>query len=248
MSWFSKLTQEPETPIVRSKAEPSAPPEPEADDLGPLIDAAEADALARLPALMDEARKAHADDAAAYSFECKRWGDFLSLFIRRIGRNWMENEASAKQFATSVNLSQVRDIRLVEGHAVDQNGVLEYGCKIVVGSGYSFVTHPLPKRARKGERYEVAPLLPGIEPGGAMFELREKGGARSLAYCEIDDDAPLRETKGFLRPASDDRVVFSGIDATVLAPFGRGQEVLDAILAEIERGAPPADLPPRVPA
>jgi hypothetical protein len=55
-------------------------------------------------------------DNAGYSFEAKRWGDFLSIFMSRQGT----------KYATSLNLGKTTEITLLEGHPPDLNGSLSY--------------------------------------------------------------------------------------------------------------------------
>lgn len=55
-------------------------------------------------------------DSNSYSFEAKRWGDFLTIYVSRQGQ----------KYAGSVNIGQTHEIILTEGHAPDLGGTLVY--------------------------------------------------------------------------------------------------------------------------
>lgn len=87
MSWFGQKDA-PEKPSenvdLNATEREAARAEVEA-----LRQAEEAKAMAALPGLYEEAKAAHAQDVAAYSFECRRWGDYLTVFVSRLGGAWL---------------------------------------------------------------------------------------------------------------------------------------------------------------
>lgn len=188
---------------------------------------AELAALARAeePAVLARAHEraaafavAYERDLAAYKFECRRWGDFLALFIERANPNHERGEpAAVLTCATAVNLRDTRELRLDEGHGPDDEGVVCYYWNTVGGS----------------DRLCVAAWPPaGSYPRLFALDDPDRG---YLSYGP--DNMVDYKTSNYPRPAGDDRIRFEGIGGTLYAPAGRGAEVRDVILREIERGS-----------
>lgn len=201
--------------------------------------AAEPAALARSDELMAEFRDHHERDVAGYRFECRRWGDFLSLFIERNGRKlgpWAR-EWGRQTFATSVNVGATTSIRLAVGHGPDTEGKVGWTAYARADEGGGCVSWDGFNWPPKGYHLEVDAELPYI-PRLDLFEIRERPAADPTMHCGntmyVQSWTTLRETTApFARPAKDDRILFEGIGATVFAPAGLGQGVLDLILSTI---------------
>lgn len=184
--------------------------------------AAEPDALAKADALLVEAIAEHEKDAASYRFECRRWGDFLSLFIGRtthrgVGdwRGWQQ-VYSPETYATSINIRETREIRLDRGNEPDRNGRLEYYVSHSVGDNRVMPSYPRPQMQR-----HLFLLDPPPRPE-----------SEGLIYS-CPDIGPRYATPNYPRVAGDDQIRFEGVGATLFVPAGLGQKVYDQILQEI---------------
>lgn len=247
MSWFGQKDA-PEKPSenvdLKATEREAARAEVEA-----LRQAEEAKAMAALPGLYEEAKAAHAQDVAAYSFECRRWGDYLTVFVSRLGvRGWRHGEGwshdiEANSYSTSINVRDSRTITLANGRAPDLNGRLGYHVRAEKDddeASWCISDGDGEYKAPKGYHWAVRPNLPSLTLRGEMFQLdARQSDERRLQGIHFSggEARRLRETPGYLRPAKDDRVYFSGVGATVFAPAGKGQEVHDAIMREIARGS-----------
>jgi hypothetical protein len=248
MSWFGQKDA-PEKPSenvdLNATEREAARAEVEA-----LRQAEEAKAMAALPGLYEEAKAAHAQDVAAYSFECRRWGDYLTVFVSRLGvRGWRHGEGwshdiEANSYSTSINVRDSRTITLANGRAPDLNGRLGYHVRAEKdGDEASWCSSggSGEYKAPKGYHWAVHPNLPSLTLRGEMFRLDERKSDNLSHYNSVyfhnDAGRGLSETPGYLRLAEDDRIYFSGVGATIFAPAGKGQEVHDAIMREIARGS-----------
>jgi hypothetical protein len=226
---------------------PAATPEPAAEKacewparLEALAVEAEPAALRRAPEILKAAQDDHAADVASYAFDCRRHGDFLSVFIDRLGR---EGEVSKE--STTLNLGQTRDIRLREGHGPDNAGTLAYRfslereepepgllwCSSGAGDYHRVKAPPA------GYHYEVTPEYPGPRYWRHLIQFdSNKDGPRNDFY-DPRDSLVRHRTPNYPRWAADDLIEFSGIGATIYAPAGQGQIVLDRILKVIGKAA-----------
>lgn len=178
--------------------------------------AAEPGVLARIPAEQAANEDEHRRQVAGFSFECRRFGDFLTLFIERM----------EQKLATSVNIAATREIRLYPGHAPDFNGQVLYRLSstyVVNDDG-----------TRDDEEHKVWPdYITSAHARRQLFALDEKREDRNNFMYSGPRHTGHR-TANFPRPAEDDSIRFEGIGATLYAPFGCGQAAHDAILKEIE--------------
>lgn len=205
-----------------------------AEELKALAIAEEPEALDRADELMASFEAEFARDTAEYRFECRRWGDFLSLFIARPVYSWRSEVPTVETYATAVNLRETREIKLLCGRAPDRDGELEYMAnwtsdnRDAVATGTGCGTSPAPK----GYHYVVSPEYPRI-PGRSLFSLDVRADRDCGMVMHHHEEKPRHRTPNYPRPAEDDRIRFEGIDATVYAPAGRGQEIHETILQEI---------------
>lgn len=204
-----------------------------------LARAAEVKALAIKDDLLAGYRAKHRDDVASYYFECRRWGDFLSIFVRRAGATAIRKEA------TSINLALVRQIVIASGNPPD--------CEYVLTYGYQRSYHNKPTEADSAPpvglpaRYhsprhphEVIARYAMVAAEPPIFQLDappNEGQSGQITFAHYHGQRRVTHfTTGYARPASDDRLIFAGLNGTLFAPHGRGQEVHKAILAEIAQG------------
>lgn len=201
---------------------------------------------------------AHNLDSGSYSFECRRWGDFLALFITRGGQ----------KYAGAINLSQTKEIKLTAGHMPDFNGVMIFRVKqepdndtsgaivpggviYVGGSGSDYFDYKKPPT--KGYHYAVTarfPLARGNKRPIIYVEMPQRSTSQSAMHGGGGAGYPSIpfydrgnyfgiESEGVPRDSEDDIINFVGIDTTLFVPVGRGDEVRDIILKEIANGFSP---------
>lgn len=198
---------------------------------------AEADAMApEVMALQPEWLKAyraeHRADAKSYTFDCRKFGDFLSLFIARPSNTGAEY-CQPRDMAATLNLRDCKAILLVKGHAPDLKAPLElsatsagwYGSNAGMGVSYS-------------PDSRIRMLEPArLEYGRPLLALPTKKGSGQNWQGYQDMGGFTVSKTGAARLAEDDRIEFRGNGSTLYVPFGRGQEVLDRILAELAKPA-----------
>ncbi len=189
------------------------------------------EAIAEQPIFFAKFQKAHEADIADYTFDCKRHGDFLTLFIsRRVYRGWIEPQELIEKESESINLSKCRQIKLIEGSMPDLAGVNEFegsesskwgkqeeNGEITWHGGEITVTRPTDYLAHR-----LLFALDSVGESGNNF-----GGIHRAykAKTKIPNAA---------RRAVDDQIVFAGV-GTLYAPAGIGKQVQGKILAELEK-------------
>lgn len=223
----------PEGPVVIGGGGGSGHPTPEAradydKRLAELKDAAIAKAWAELPRA-DRAWAVDAEhnaDIAAWQFSCKRHGDFLTLFIERLGA----------KYSASLNLGLVTGIKVMDGAGPGREVPISWSFSYAVDGEASDVivwsSFPLglpPKgHILVANTHLGAPYRPTfVEP-----QTRRNYGSQMVYGNDWRHD-PERTLPAY---AEDDRVEFMGIGAAMPVPFGCGAGALDAIHAELERG------------
>ena len=214
---------------------------------------AEAEALLKKEELFSKAKEEYERDLAGFSFECKRWGDFLTIFIARKGNptepkdHFFGVEKPEQSYSTSINLKNVDLIQLKEGYAPDQCGQLSYGywlpsnendgCGTLGGTCFGNYAAP------DGYHWEARANLPYIPYSRPLFRMetppRESEGM--VIDCSRDNYRIKYKTPNYTRAAEDDRIFFERINAYLFAPAGKGKEVYQMILSA--RDESPKDLP-----
>jgi hypothetical protein len=193
--------------------------------------AKEAAVEAALPALLDRRQEfvdaaiaEHSADTAAYDFECRRHGDFLTVFATRL-----DHKSAPAKFSTAINLLNVIEIRLIAGSAPATNLDVYWSFHYErEGGGYSCSPLHLPA---DGEALKAHSWVRAASPGRrAYVEPPKPDKHGGMVHYGYDSDS----RRGLMpMPAEDDEVRFLGIGSALLVPFGQGQAVLDAILAEM---------------
>lgn len=204
------------------------------------IAAAKADELAATYA--DE----HQRQLAEYAFDCRRHGDFLSLFITRSANKpskWQTSPEHATSYSTTINLGRVKAIQLAEGHGPDRGLTLGFSVSMKhEGGGISWGTGGGTYAPPKGAHYKVSPSYPHLPESRSSFFLEPEPSKDSHQWSGMmmnnGDYSIKHKMSDFPRPAEDDKIEFDGLGATLFTPHSKGKDVLAAILAEIERAAP----------
>jgi hypothetical protein len=204
---------------------------------------AEADILPKMRPLYLDMLAAHKLDTDSYTLRAERWGDFLALFIAR----------GKEKYIGAVNLGKTQEIKLVLGHAPDTEGRVSYyvnyerddnkdSCCSMLVSGQGYSREPPPK----GYHYTVLaqldsvrsyyPMLYAIPPAQPCNNTGGSLGCNGMVIGSYSNGTyGGLQTPGAPRNAEDDRIEFVGIATTLYVPAGRGEEVHQAILAEIAR-------------
>lgn len=238
MSWFGKKSAPP--PTSEPKAGDPFRQERENDEAyRRLAREAEPCVLAQADAVLADFQTAHDRDAASYHFECKRFGDFLTVFMTRNRRDPVTGGLRPERFSASINLAGTRKIVMRPGHAPDRNGRVYYRPVIKTSSeagcfGWAASSGGLPLPLGGAER-EVRPDLPWVNDHRDFLRERDDG---ERAVMHLHPQSVGYATDHFPRPAEDDAVEFTGVGISVLAPAGLGQAVINKIMAEIAENAP----------
>lgn len=218
-----------------------------------VLDAMAAEEEAKLraehPDLLQQFEDEHRKQSAGFSYEFRRHGDFLTVYLTRAANSKSEwgNEAQ-QQFTETVNLGKVESIALVEGHLPDANGsfgwhlqsvgVDEDGKETSWGSSSGRPCGP----PGNGYKHKVFPAgratyIPSARPFIAEPDRSERSHGMHMSM----NDGVDYYTQDFPRQAEDDAVLLKGLGYRIFAPTGLGQAMLDAMLAEIARGALPIE-------
>lgn len=227
MSWIEKRRG------VETKEEPA----PRSPNLNPLeyseqlkaaqieaVNSAMSEMLPRKQEYIDAAVKEHADDSALYAFECRRYGDFLTLYASRLSK-----DGAPAKFSTGLNLLLVTEINLITGTAPGHEVEMEWHFYYHKGDGSRHASSPL-RMPRDGEKLVA---YSWNNPSHAI-----RGRPLYAQPNKLDDRGFMNYPETFRSglmptPAKDDEVRFLGIGSALLVPFGKGQQVLDAILSEM---------------
>lgn len=200
----------------------------------------EAELLAEAPHILAEMVARHERDVAAYSFECRRFGDFLTVFLER-GRikDW-GSEWQVEKFSTGINIGRTKTIRLENGNAPDEKGRVMYRAHLRAkgggGTSYCWPGPPMPD-----ENYERA-----VNPDWRFCRRWARNGdfvtivdREDKGHSQYWEESLARHvTENFPRDASDDHVHFYGADISINAPAGLGGSVLEKVMAAIVADAP----------
>lgn len=201
------------------------------------------------PGLLAEFENENRRQAEGFAFTLKRHGDFLTLFLSRTANKETEWSPARKSHTETINLSKVRSIKLRSGRAADTDG--EFGWSVSTryededgnwkGSGSS---SGRPLGPPSGGRHVMSPAgNASYVPAQRDFLQWEEKADRDrgmVHYMDMSGGCNYRTT-GFPRQSEDDRLIFRGLGLTVFAPFGQGQALLDAVLAEIAQGTSPRE-------
>ena len=232
------------------------------DELNLAAKDAEAAALEIKPQLRAAFAAEQERQVAGFAFEAHRFGDFLTVFVGRLGnpeqRQSSYSEKPQRKFSTTLNLGLVREIELTQGHDADEQGELTYSCS----NCQSFTENGVNSKIRPPlEGAKVAPNFPHVPYQRGSYSITQA----TSSYCQTSGSstgtfsngmicqvAPPHlgcwpsnvssfyigidyTTKNYPRPAEDDTICFDGLGATISVPFGKGTEVRDAILAEVAK-------------
>lgn len=194
---------------------------------------AETEANSHRAKLLQEFTEEYRADYDGFAFECKRWGDFLTIMVKRLGHEGRGDgkRSIVRSHATAVNIRETRELRLDKGAMADSNGTLGYTVHALGDNGGTWWGTGFGYRRIEGATYKVTPRFPHV-PYRQMFSLDDSEDRHHGLICEQDRIVRYR-TEGFPRPAEDDRIRFEGIRATLFCPFGHGDSVYKTILTEI---------------
>lgn len=207
-------------------------------DLEALAVAAEPAARAEFPRLRKAFASDHRKDVASYAFECRRFGDFLSVYIQRGG----------EKHTSAIQLIKAQDIEFKEGHAPDNGSEVRFRySEVREDENTNHIQYMATQRIddtaamvpTPGWSYRISPELPSLPWRHVMIEvLPEKDDKSQHGQQLYGNGNRLRHRiEKAPRGAEDDRIVFVGARTTLYTPHGLGRGVYDAILSALARRA-----------
>jgi hypothetical protein len=156
-------------------------------------------------------------DKVGYMFECSRFGQWLQVSIARLNNTpKVSRYGYDTVYSASLNLDQVKTIRLVIGYVPDRNGTLRYTHSTMIVDGARVTT--------------VEPDYPRIPRGRPLFHLEPKSDPSLHNYYAGYEYRIKYITENFTRLAEDDQILFEDLGAHIYAPALMGQAVYDQIL------------------
>lgn len=176
----------------------------------------------------------HEKDVAAYSFDCKKHGDFLTLFVTRLMRNWWANSIELEKLSTSINLAKCKEIKLIHGHLPDLLGEGKFTFRMhTPGGGWSSGTGDGNYKAPEGYQWVVSP--PEYrDPYRSIFHLAsDEQSQRGENYFHDNSYEITTIIPKAARSAADDKISFAGVGVLDI-PAGLGEKVNARILSELE--------------
>ena len=173
---------------------------------------------------------------SGYRFSCKRHGDFLTLFVTQKNNKSDAWEVPTTKYSTTINLSQIRTLKMEEGSGVTRDYIVRFDWKIAEaddsihsGWGYSSIL----RNPGENESYFVNPKYPQLPAGRPLFvepsksEGNSGGFHGSIAEHIINFRIPNQPF-----PSISDKIYFDGSGCLVV-PHGKGDEVYKTILEEL---------------
>lgn len=200
-------------------------------------------------------------DKEGYSFDCHRHGEYLALFVKRGGEKfatavnvgatreikliegWAPDRAGTASLYMSIESGALsREEQEIVAYANDGWHTGD-GSRRVVMVNYpslskrqTFFAPPTPPAVYSSSAGGYGQTV-ACQVNGSICTISTAvssyGGAGGSGTVRDYQSAGWTKVPSYPRPAEDDRIVFTGIDATLYVPAGRGREVLANILGEI---------------
>lgn len=182
-----------------------------------------------------------------FKFSCKKFGDFLTIFIERSGNpdkpQYIDSGPARytsrmpdRKFSTTLNLGKTREIKREQGNPADKNGLLKYYYRIVYGEGETIGGTGFGNYIPTQGEYVVRAWYPETPYDRQMFSLDPPPPPppQGNVFHIGDDSYSIKfKTEPYARTATDDTIRFEGIGATVFVPHSLGERVHTAILKEL---------------
>lgn len=217
------------------------------DLLERLAQEAEPEALLKRPEILAAALSEHERQLGGFKFECRRYGDFLTVFVTRdgnpevpeyvnVGPARYTSEIPERIFSTTLNIGRTTEIRLLAGNPADDGGKLGYGYQIKHGDGGGATVGGtgFGNYVPSSGRYEVMPRYPRIPYHRTIFYLDPPPQPHQSGMIFNDQSYEIKfKTEPYARVAIDDRIRFEGIGATLFIPATLGEKVQGLILNEL---------------
>lgn len=186
------------------------------------------DLIATFPAKLAEYQKAHDADVAKYSFDCRRHGDFLSVFLERGTKvSTHERFRAVGKVSHAINIGRVSTIQHAEGNIPDCRGSVSF---TVTRDSLLSLGDPFPVWPQVWSRSET--IFIASPDGKSNMGVMGAASLGDMSY-QIFNGMHLADAP---RPANDDRIEFNGTGVTLFMPAGMGRPVYDAIMREIGAG------------
>lgn len=209
---------------------------------------AEIEVLAKAEERMAAHRADHRKDAATFKFDCRRHGDFLAVFMTRLGyryQNWTPLPLAPIDSSATINLGVTRNIVLIKGHAPDVKGRVSYLLKWMNDKGEQSVGN------RQSHERFYKPLsgyrLTAVVDGRHDLPIRgpfsnpvmdtsppTTDSVSYINYSGAREQPAGYTTENYPRSAEDDAIDFVGANIRLSIPAGKGQQVYASIMAALE--------------
>lgn len=218
----------------------------EHDTLERLAREAEPAALAKHDEMLSACLAEHARQTEGYHFDCTRFGDFLTVYIKRLGNpdkpriidegpGHYTSPIPERIFSTTLNLGKTVQMAFTAGSPADDAGELHY----IGTSGNARLTI---EEIKAGEKLplHVDPSYPNLPYDRKIFYLEPppqpaQQGVISSGYWQEPSYEIKFTTKPWPRVAMDDEIIFVGIGAHLYVPAGLGEGVQARILTEMAK-------------
>jgi hypothetical protein len=193
-------------------------------------------------ALLSSFEDEHRRQCDGFAFSLKRHGDFLTIALTREANQDCDWARATKEHVETINLGKVDSIKLFPGHSADMGGSFGWSVSHIQedanGKACGWSSSPgCPLGPPKTGRHEVRPSWGGFDaPSQRWFLAWDEKSDRGLHHMEMGSGC-THHTTDYPRQSKDDAIAFRGLGLSIFAPFGRGQELLDAIHTEIARGS-----------
>lgn len=193
------------------------------DALREAVMRAEEGVLAKLEEGFAKELEADRLDRETYQFECRRWGDFLSLYMAR--GNWDKGRWEVTKQCAAINLGDVQAFSLSNGRPPDRDGEVFYGY------GVNFM-----KGGWDGQK--VTPFGDTQYHDSRTFYVGDRYLIESDPYRWLGPYTSMHKHRTpFFRSARSDQIHFVESKANILCPHGMGQAVMDKLLEAIGDGS-----------
>jgi hypothetical protein len=184
------------------------------------------------------------DDAQlkGFSFNCRRFGDFLTIEIARVANDLGKGFICTNQkIAKTLNLAKINTIQLSVGHGVDYGGTLHFYAQQRKGdvdlpcndfvNGVQYLSPP-----EDGFEYVPIPAHSHFQTNRSILIERDPSSSHGFYYDDLKGSVDF-SIDNYPRASEDDRIILNGLCIEIPVPFGMGQMILDQILSELERGS-----------
>jgi hypothetical protein len=188
--------------------------------------------LAKQPEKLKKFQEILEDDIKGFEFRCERWGDYLTLFVKRGPKIEYKDPYGRYNFGSnkivsSINLSESKLINLTLGAAPSLSGKLAFVAGQKRDKTWILYDNQEPEYYYN---YKIIEHIEDINPPNAYYGYQHSYNSGGK-FVDVDIDT-------LAVPAMDDLIIFNGAKYCLHVPFGRGWTIYQQILEAIKQGTP----------